>query len=232
MKKLISLIIMSVTMTASAYAEEHAFSANVTITTDYHFRGISQSDEDPAIQGGMDYAHESGFYVGTWASSISFANNTEFDFYGGFAGEFENGVGWDIGGLYYMYPGSNTVLEEDFFEIYGSLSYDFEAFDITAGLNYSPDYFAESGDSFYIYGDIGIPLPEGFAIGVHVAHQSIDNNANFGTPDYVDYSIGISKEVGAFALDVSYIGTDLNDAECFGDDSLCGGIVFSVSSSW
>lgn len=235
MKKMSAIIltgVIGITPMSSMAEGAHEFSANVAITTDYHFRGITQSDENPAIQGGMDYAHESGFYLGTWASSIDFAEHTEFDFYGGYGGELGNGLSYDIGGLYYAYPGDSTDPELDFFEVYGSLSYDFGQFSITGGLNYSPDYFAESGDALYVYGDFGVPLPNDFSINAHIAHQSIDDNVAFGTPDYIDWSIGASKEVGAFTFDISYIGTDLNDAECFGDEDLCGGFVFSVSSSF
>ena len=89
----------------------HKFSANVLIATEYLYRGISQSNEDPALQGGFDYTYEPlGFYMGFWASSIEFNAQTtntssiETNFYGGFAGEFPIGVSWDIGGLYYYYP--------------------------------------------------------------------------------------------------------------------------------
>jgi len=215
--------------TCIAQDSPHEFSANVAITTDYMFRGFSQSDEGPAIQGGFDYTHESGFYLGTWASSIDFAESTEFDFYGGVSGEFGNGLGWDVGGLYYAYPGDDTEPELDFFEAYGSLSYDFDSFNVEGKLSYSPDYFAETGDAWYVSGGVGIPLPSDFSLNGHVGYQSIDDNAGWGGPDYLDWSIGVSKEVGKFTFDISYLDTDMSSSEC---DDICDAFVFSISSSF
>ena len=84
-------------------------SANVALTTDYVWRGVSQNLEDPAIQGGFDYAHDSGFYIGIWGSSVDFQGpeSTELDIYGGWSTEFENGVGFDVGFIEYTYHGDD-----------------------------------------------------------------------------------------------------------------------------
>ena len=222
----------------------HEFSANVALSTDYRFRGISQTSEDPALSGGFDYSYTPyGFYAGVWASNLDFnvpdpdPADLEIDFYGGFAGEFANGISWDIGGLYYAYPGSDTgpgVADYDYFEAYASLGYDFGTFDVTGGLAYSPDYFFESDDSLYVYGDVGVPLPvDGLSLAGHVGHQDIDDNAQFGTPDYWDWSIGLSKDIGAFTFDISYVDTDLSDTECFGGTDFCDATaIFTISSSF
>ena len=83
------------------------FSANVGYFSDYIYRGGSQTADGAAIQGGFDMSHESGFYIGTWASNVDFGNsaNIEIDFYGGVGGDLPNGVSWDVGALYYWYPG-------------------------------------------------------------------------------------------------------------------------------
>jgi len=222
------------------------FSANVALSTDYRFRGITQTSKDPAISGGFDYSNDTyGFYAGVWASNLDFSEDTslvkdtstmELDYYGGFSGEVGQGIGWDIGGLYYSYPGSNTGLlgaDYDYFEVYGSLSHDFEKFNLKAGINYSPDYFFQSSDFVYVYGDVGIPLPQGFSLAGHVGHSSIKDNAQFGTPDYLDWKLGVSKEIGAFTFDVSYIDTDINKSECFGGLNFCDATaVFSISASF
>lgn len=228
----------------------HEFSANVALSTDYRFRGISQTSEDPALSGGFDYAYSGdnipfGFYAGVWASNLDFnvpdpdPADLEIDFYGGFTGEFAigNGLGWDVGVLYYAYPGSDTgpgVADYDYIEGYGSLSYDFGPFDAAVGLAYSPDYFFESDDSLYVYGDVGVPLPVwDLSLAGHVGHQDIDDNAQFGTPDYWDWSIGISKEIGAFTFDISYVDTDISDSECFGGTDFCDATaIFTISSSF
>jgi len=98
------------------------FSANVALTSDYVWRGVSQNDENPAVQGGFDY--ENGlFYAGTWASNVDADGTLEFDLYGGLAGETEGGLAWDVGVIAYAYPGSDDL---DFAEIYGGLGYEFE----------------------------------------------------------------------------------------------------------
>jgi uncharacterized protein (TIGR02001 family) len=218
-----------VTFAATAGAE---ITGNVAMTSDYLFRGISQSDNDPAIQGGFDYSHESGFYAGTWASSVSFDGNVEIDLYAGFGGETAGGLAWDLGAIAYQYPGDSSGVDSDFEEVYGSLGFDFGVASVTAGLAYSPDYFAESDDAYYYYLDAGIPLGEMFSLALHYGHQDIDDNAAFGTPDYDDYSVGVSTEQAGLGFDLTLSDTDLNTAECFGGDSICDStVVFTVSKS-
>lgn len=239
------VLVLSTPVVSAEGDSPHEFSANVAITTDYRFRGISQTSEDPALQGGFDYSYTPvGFYAGVWASNLDFGvpdpdqATLEMDFYGGFSGEIPNtGIGWDVGGLYYYYPGSNTgpgVADYDYFEAYGSLSYDFGMFNVTGGLNYSPDYFFESGDATYVYGDVGVPLPiAGLNLAGHVGHQWIDDNAQFGTPDYTDWKIGVSKDISKFTFDVSYVDTDLSTGECFGGANVCDATaIFTVSASF
>ena len=237
-------LVLSTPVVSAEGDSPHEFSANVAITTDYRFRGISQTSEDPALQGGFDYSYTpAGFYAGVWASNLDFGvpdpdqATLEVDFYGGFAGELPNGIGWDIGGLYYYYPGSNTgpgAADYDYFEAYGSLSYDFGSFNVGGGVNYSPDYFFESGDATYVYGDVGVPLPVGgLNLAGHVGHQWIDDNSQFGTPDYTDWIIGVSKDISMFTFDVSYVDTDLSDSDCFGGADVCDATaIFTVSASF
>lgn len=107
-------------------AADNPITANVTVATDYRFRGISQTLNGPALQGGFDYAHSSGFYVGNWNSNVDFGNaaaaagaNLEMDLYGGYKGEY-SGLGYDVGAIRYYYP---SALGYDTTEIYGGVSY-------------------------------------------------------------------------------------------------------------
>ncbi len=236
-KDITSYLIMGILVLIStiAIAEDspHEFSANVTLTTDYMYRGISQTNEGPAIQGGFDYAHSSGIYLGTWASSLEFGagdddTNLEVDFYGGMAGDFSNGVSWDIGGLYYMYPNTDADAagDFDFFEAYGSLGYTFNNItfepSISTYMAYSPDFFGETGDSFYVTGEFGLSLPYGVGLSFLYGNQSIDK----GT-DYAHVSVGLSKDISIFTLDASYYdGID----DC--NTETCEAVVFSISSSF
>ncbi len=238
MKKLMTYLFACFAMlTSQVMAEEspHEFSANVDLTTDYIFRGQSQTGNLPTVDGGLDYAHESGFYAGTWASGINFGGNLEIDFYGGYGGELGGtGLGYDVGVLYYYYPGQASGADLDYIEPYLGLSHSFgETVDAGVNFRYSPDWTGSTGDAFNVEGTIDVSLPYGFTLSGLVAHQSVDNNATWGTPDWMYYSAGLSKSIGPFDFGLTYHDTDLSNAECFGGDNLCDGrAVFNISSSW
>ena len=120
----ISLLVMAALGTpllAQAADSPHSFTGNVGLVSDYAFRGVSQTDENPAIQGGFDYAHASGFYLGTWASNVTekFLNgaNLEMDFYGGYAGS-AGDLGFNTGLLQYYCPGQHSGLDIGTLEAY------------------------------------------------------------------------------------------------------------------
>ena len=239
MKKLMTILIASFAMliTSSVSAEDspHEFSANVALTTNYMYRGITQTSSQPAIQGGFDYGHSTGFYAGVWASSLEFGagdddTTIEIDYYGGIAGELSNGISWDLGGLYYQYPGTeaDAAGDFDFFEVYGSLGYTFSGVPLEPSIGtflaYSPDFFGETGDAFYVTGELGLSLPMGFGLSFLYGNQSIDK----GT-DYDHIVVGLNKDLSIFNFDVSYYD-GLDDADC--NEELCDAVVFTVSSSF
>ena len=206
-------------------------SANVGFVTDYSYRGISQTDTGPAVQGGFDLSHSSGFYAGIWGSNLDFGDDAdlEVDYYAGFSGEFSNKLGYDAGFIYYNYPKSSAARagDYDFWEIYGSLSYDFGPASVTGGINWADDFFGGTGNATYYYGEVGIPLPAGFSVTLHAGQQDIDN----GT-DYAEYSIGLAKSLKGFDFSLTYKDTDLSDTEC-GSNTLCDGeFIFGVSRSF
>ncbi len=220
-------------------AQAGSFTANIGATTDYRFRGQSQSQTNPAIFGGVDYVSDSGLFVGLWASSIDFndAADTyvEVDLYGGYTHALSEKTSGTVKVVYYLYPtadylpGSN---EYDYLELIASLSHDFGG--ITGGVEvaYSPDYFFESGDSVALTGSLSAPLTDswlifdgGLTASAKVGYQWIDDNATFGTPDYVFYDFGITAKVWKLAIDVRYVDTDLGETDCFGGTNLCKGAV-------
>ncbi len=240
-KTLVAGALMSALPMAQAEGP-HTFSANVAVTTNYVFRGISQTSEDPALQGGFDYAHESGLYAGFWASSIEFnagTSNTasvEMDFYGGYGGDIgDTGISYDFGGLYYLYPDQNEDVGADYnyFEFYLNLGYAFNDM-VSTGLSYaySPDFFGEDGTGNYIAGNVDVSLPQGFGLSVLVGHQDVEGDKLTGPNgfDYSHWQVGVSKEIGNFGFDLTYYDAfDKND--CGG--SICDSmLVFTVSSSW
>ena len=224
-------------ISVQAQDSPHEISANVSILTDYLYRGISQTNENFALQGGFDYAHSpTGLYIGTWASNVDFAESLEIDVYGGIGGELGKGLSWDVGGLYYMYPGSNAQPEEDFFEAYANLGYTFIEVQlepsIAAGVAWSPDFFGENGDGVYVYGSLDLSLPHDFGVSLYVGHQDVEGDKLSGPAgfDYVHYSIGLSKSFGPLDLSVSW--NDANNECDGGTNELCQAVVFSVGSSF
>jgi uncharacterized protein (TIGR02001 family) len=221
----------------------HTFSGNVTMTSDYLFRGQSQTDNGPAIQGGFDYSHELGLYAGTWASNINFADGVEWDIYGGYSGELANGLSYDLTAIYYWYPATtDTDAGEDYMEFGPSLSYtfggDFEP-TVGAGFLYSDNFSFNSNDSLYVYGDLGVTLPNDFGLGFHVGHQSIENEAAWGTPDWLEYNVSLSKSLMGLDFAVTFSDTDLKETECFSTDggltgsNICDStVIFSISGGF
>lgn len=220
---------------ASAQAEDSIpgdFSTTIGFVSEYSFRGIAQSDEGPAVQGSIDWAHDSGFYAGVWASNVEFEDaSIETDIYAGYSGDI-NGLTYDVGGIYYAYPGADSDLDYDFIEASLALGYDFGPLALSGSVNYSPDYFASSGDATYVAGNVDVPLPFlpfDMAANASVGHQWIDDNSSFGVPDYTDWGIGLSANVEGFDLGVRYIDTDLDHDECA--DGCGERVIVSLSKS-
>lgn len=231
---IIAALLLGATFTGGvAVADEHEISGNVALTTEYRFRGISQTNRDAAIQGGFDYGHESGLYIGTWASNVSFTEGgTEIDVYAGWATDLNENLSLDLGVLYYGYP---SDADADYVEVYGSLGF----FGATVGLHYSPEYTYDTSDYFYLYGAYSLPLGENFSLDMNVGlNQFKDDNLDsfLGAVDagksYIDYSIGVTTSLAGVDLTLAYIGTDIDKSDCFGGTKYCeGNAVFTISKS-
>lgn len=226
-------------------------SGNVSLTSDYRFRGISQSDTQLAIQGGFDIAFENGLYVGVWGSNVDFgagaAPDLELDYYVGISGSISEDVGFDVGYIYYDYPGSDSVgfapfssESFDYEEIYASVSF----MDFTLGAAYSGDYWLGSGDFYYVYGDYSYALPMDISLDLHYGLNSFDNasgdtNAEdaakaFLSDDedgYADWSIGFTKAVAGVDVSVTYVDTNLSKSDVFGTNWADSTVVVAISKS-
>ncbi len=219
-------------VTGDAYK---GITGNVTLTSDYRFRGISQSDEDPAIQGGFDYAWDIGVYIGTWGSVVDFGGgdfgSLELDYYIGWGMDITDNTSIDIGYIYYDYPGDSSCCEGDYQEVYGSISWR----GLTGGVHYSDDYYAESGDFWYFYGDYSLGLFDDFlSVDFHVGYNDLKKNGGFLSSDedsYIDYSIGLT--VGWIGVDwsLAWVGTDLDEEDYFDTELAEDTVVFSMSRS-
>jgi uncharacterized protein (TIGR02001 family) len=188
---------------------------NLSIVTDYRFRGISQTFVQPAIQGGIDYTHASGFYLGNWDSNVSgqsfYDGTIEMDFYGGY--RFGAGpLGLDVGVLEYYYPGAeNAGVKYDTIEVYVAASWKWLT------LKYSSttgDWFGtktatlDSKGSGYIDLTASYEVAPKLTLVGHVGQQKVKNFSNL---DYTDYKIGVSYDLNGWALGAAYIDTDADD---------------------
>lgn len=236
-------------------AQASEFTGGVTLTSDYRFRGISNSDRDAAIQGWVQYDHESGFFANIWSSSIDFNDqatydsNVEVDLTAGYNHAFSEQTTGTIKALYYWYPDADAPAgfnDYDYFELAASVSHDFGKASVSGEIAWSPDFFAETGDGVSIKGGVSVPVMDKFAfmgplsVSGNVGYQWIDNNIStppglvgfYGTPDYLYYDLGASVEWEIFVVDVRWIGTDLSKGECFGGTDLCeDGIVLSLTAN-
>ena len=209
------------------------FSATLTAASNYLFRGISQTDNIPAVQGSFDYSLDLdegfGIYAGVWGSNLNFKDGgdaqLEVDTYFGMQGS-SGKFSWKFGGIYYGYPGTESFRKYNYWEIAGNTGYDFGIAAVNVGVNYSPDYFAGSGSAYYPYGDVKVPLPflADFApyVSGHIGHEAIDRNSAFGTPDYTEWAIGVGAKIQGFDIAVKYQDTNLSKSECFNGTDWCG----------
>ena len=210
---LTALVAMALSVPAALAAE---VSGNVTLASDYSFRGWSQTSRDPAIQGGFDVGFETGIYVGTWASNVNFGASDEgdvasmeWDLYVGWSGEVADGIELDVQAIHFQYPGDTSL---NYQEVYLGLGVG----DFTVGVNYSPAYLAVSGETFFyphagysmsLPGDIGLD----FGVGINIAKSDDffgDDN------EYVDYSATANMPIGGINFGIGIVGTTVDDSAC------------------
>ncbi|WP_149538138.1 TorF family putative porin [Siccirubricoccus phaeus] len=201
-----------------------------TIASDYLFRGISQTRNNWAFQGALDVQHESGVYIGGFISNAKFLagpyNDTrqEVDALAGYRFELA-GISFDLGYIGYFYPGQSkpggTQLNE-YHEVSLKAAYTIDPVKLLAAFNYSPNFFGRSGEGYYVEGGADVTLPLEFTASARVGYQWIQRNTAsdgsryFGAPDYLWYSIGISREItGGVVASLGWYGTTIKRADCF-----------------
>lgn len=216
-----------------AAAQTTIDSAGLTVTampaisSDYLFRGISQTRNRPAASLTLDVQHETGLYVGAFLSNVTFPGSNarqELDLLAGY--RFELGpVALDLGGVFYTYPGYDKPegsYEYNYFEAIAKASYTLDQVKFVGTAAYSPDFYFESGSAFYLEGGADVDLPLDFTLAGRYGYQWIDRNPRYGAPDYANWSVAVSREVAAgFTLTVGYYDTNLSKAECFAGAKFC-----------
>ncbi len=222
---------------AAPAASPHTITGNLGIFSSYRFRGIDQTFGKPALQGGIDYSHSSGIYLGNWNSNVNegagFPDaNLEMDFYGGYKttiGDF----GIDVGAIYYYYPGSDAGVGTPFSpannksgrvhngsvsntEVYVGATWKF----LSAKYYYSvDDYFSapNTDGSSYVDLSANYDLGDGWGINGHVGYLDFDNMRN---ASYTDWKLGVTKDVNGWLFGLAYIDTTA-DGSCSKGEFYC-----------
>jgi uncharacterized protein (TIGR02001 family) len=207
-------------------AEPYTITGNFGIYSQYIFRGLTQTDQKPAFQGGFDFAHTNGFYLGTWGSNISWLHDAgvcahgcslEWDIYGGYKYAFNDDWGMDVGVLYYYYPGKYLpgVTKPDTTEIYIAGTWKW------ASLKYShsvDDTFGipNSKNSWYLDASANYPINDAWTLNAHVGRQEYKgSNGGFSNGDflnYTDWKLGVTWLVAGYNVGAYYSDTNAKDS--------------------
>lgn len=225
MKKLtLASAILAVFMGSVAQAQEaapapdHVISYNLGATSDYRFRGISQSRGDPAVFAGVDYTHApTGFYLGAWTSTIkwvkdagSSSGSVELDIYGGKRGELGM-VAYDVGLISYNYPGNKlkgiTGANANTIEAFAQVGYKFATLKYSYSLTDFIGWAPNSDGSDYIDLSLNPEIKDGYILNLHVGKQRVKNYSN-GLADYTDWKVGVTKDYGVVVGSLAVVGTD------------------------
>ncbi len=227
---------------ATAADSEHTLTGNVGIFSQYIFRGLTQTNGDPALQGGFDYSHSSGFYAGTWMSNISWltdspaatgysSSSLEMDFYGGYKGTFGGDFGFDIGLLQYYYPGTkNTVAvpfpggigKADTLELYGALSWKWLSAKYSQSVTSKTFGVTDSSGTYYLDLTASFPVTDKFTLIGHYGIQKFKGTggvcgagvSNDTCASYEDWKIGATYALPqSFTIGGYFTGTDMSAAQ-------------------
>lgn len=248
MKKILGLALLATAATAATASAETSISGNVALASDYSFRGISQTQESPAIQGGFDVT--SGiFYAGTWGSNVDFGpeGSLELDLYAGVTPTL-GPVTFNFGVVGYFYPGydddafSPQYSDADFYEIRaGGTIAPVEGLSLGLNAFYSPDFFGGTSTGLYVEGSASFAITDALSISGAVGQQSIDDVWGPGvgsTPgedyEYTTWNVGGTYSIAGFGLDLRYVTTDIDETDSIitstfaADDNVNERVVFTI----
>lgn len=223
MKLKATLLLSTLALSTAAFAQtkapepDYTLSFNAGVVTDYRYRGISQTRLKPAVQGGLDFAHKSGFYLGAWASTIKWIEDSgstdgkvELDLYGGYKGELTKGLAYDVGVLRYEYVGNKlgnvaNYANANTTEVYGALTagvftakYSRSLTNLFGNINSKGSQYLDLSATF----DLG----DGWTLTPHVGRQLVKNSPTY---HYTDYSLTVAKDLGK-GLTASLMAVDTN----------------------
>jgi len=206
---------------AAAPVPDHVVAYNIGATSDYRFRGISQSRLNPAVFGGVDYTNTpSGFYVGAWTSTIDWVKDqggdasVEIDLYGGKRGEIVSGISYDLGLIRYYYPSNALAVSANTTEAYVQFGYGPAYIKYSQALTNFIGWAAGSQGSNYIDVGANVDLVDGYILNLHAGSQVVKA---LPAANYTDWKVGVTKDFGFAVASVAVVGTNaLNDVEGVG----------------
>jgi uncharacterized protein (TIGR02001 family) len=213
--------LLAMPMAASAQsASPHTLTGNVGFFSQYIFRGLTQTDTKPALQGGFDYAHASGLYAGTWASNVSWladfgsytSSSLEWDFYGGYKNTV-GPLGYDVGLLQYYYPGTVApgATRANTLEAYGALSWQWLSAKLSYSLGDKTFGVADSRGTYYLDLSASYPLTDKLSLLAHYGIQKFRGADNDDSASYNDWKLGASYALPAsFTVGAYYTDTDMD----------------------
>lgn len=240
-----ALSLASISMAPAAFADDAApawggFTAGGALTSDYRFRGISNSNRGAAAQGYLQYDHESGIFGNVWFSTIdfddefSYDSSIEVDWTLGYNHAFSDETTASIKAVYYWYADADTPPGDpdyDYFELIAGVEHDFGPASVSGEIAWSPDFFAETGDAVALTGGVTVPILDqflffdgGLEASAHAGYQWLDVGE-----DYFYYDIGATTAWGVVTVDLRWVGTDIDNQDCGLPDTCEGGVVLSLA---
>jgi uncharacterized protein (TIGR02001 family) len=207
------------TQAPQAAQPDNTVTFNAALTSDYRYRGISQTRLQPALQGGADYTHNpTGLYAGTWLSTIKWTKDAggggdvEWDLYAGKRGQLTTDVSYDVGVLGYVYPSNGLKdvpgsVDANTAELYGQLGYG------PAYAKYSTALtnlfgFTDSRHSGYLDVGANVDLGNAFTLNLHAGRQDVRHH---DAASYTDYKVGVTKDFGIASVTTAFVGTNADE---------------------
>lgn len=216
----------SAAMAADAPTPEHTLTGNVGVYSQYIFRGLTQTNKNPALQGGFDYAHASGLYAGTWMSNVSWLTDSstgyksgslEMDFYGGYKGSLGGDVGYDLGVLQYYYPGnfsSTSAVKADTLEAYGALSWKWLSAKYSQSVTKNTFGVSNSNGTYYLDLAATVPVTDTVNVVAHYGMQKYNGGTNNTNYSYNDWKVGATYTLPKdYSVGFYYTNTDMTNTQ-------------------
>lgn len=246
MRKTIIALALIAAVPAIAQAAEAAKSpfslaGNMTLASEYIFRGLAQTNHKPAVQAGLDLGHDSGAYVGVWSSNISWLSDAglgssgiETDIYGGYKGSVGD-FSYDAGLLEYYYPGTYTPGTTSPNTLEGYVGVGYKWFTLKYSHSFTNLFgFSDSKNSGYIDLSGSYEIGAGVTLSAHVGHQKVAGSGN-SDYSYTDYKVGVSKEFFGLSTSLAYSATNAKESAVtnnYGTDTGEGRVIFSVGKTF